>query len=82
MKLSIVIPCKSQSETCFSNIQKIGIPYFDSLGIDYEFLVVIDGSDEKNISLAEVWITKFDHRVKVLPYEDKLGKGHTCFSVP
>ena len=54
MKLSIVIPCKSQSETCFSNIQKIGIPYFDSLGIDYEFLVVIDGSDEKNISLAEV----------------------------
>ena len=76
MKLSIVIPCKSQSETCFSNIQKVGIPYFDSLGIDYEFLVVIDGSDEKNISLSEVWITKFDHRVKVLPYEDKLGKGH------
>ena len=59
MKISIVIPCKNQSETCFSNIEKVGLPYFESLGVDFEFLVVLDGSDDKNVSLAEMLIEKF-----------------------
>ncbi|MBR6866459.1 MAG: hypothetical protein IKM80_04375 [Bacilli bacterium] len=74
MKLSIVIPCKNQTATCFENIEKVGLPYFETLGIDYEFLVVLDGSDDKNVSLAEVLMAKFDHRVKALPYENKFGK--------
>jgi dolichyl-phosphate beta-glucosyltransferase len=76
MKISIVIPCKNQTETCFENIEKVGLPYFNSLGVDYEFLVVLDGSDDKNVSLAEVLIGKFDEHVKILPRENKLGKGH------
>lgn len=76
MKISIVIPCKNQTETCFENIEKVGLPYFATLGVDYEFLVVLDGSDDKNVSLAQILIEKFDERVKILPYEDKLGKGH------
>ena len=76
MKISIVIPCKNQTETCFENIEKIGLPYFESLGLDFEFLVVLDGSDDKNVSLAEMLIEKFDEHVKILPYEKKFGKGH------
>lgn len=76
MKLSVVIPCKNQSAVLFSNIEKLGIPYFDALKIDYEFLLVIDGSDEENIKIANEKMADMPKQIKLVDYEPKLGKGH------
>lgn len=76
MKLSVVIPCKNQSAVLFENIEKLGIPYFDSLKVDYEFLIVIDGSNEENIKIANEKMVSMPKEIKLVAYEPKLGKGH------
>lgn len=76
MKLTVVIPCKNQSQQLFDNIVKEGLPYFDSLGIDYEFLLVIDGSNEENVSIANERMKEMPSNVRLAEYEPKVGKGH------
>lgn len=76
MKISVVFPCKNQSEKLLRNIFEKGLPFFDALGCTYEFLIVLDGSDEKNRALVEEKKTSLPLQVKVLPFEMKLGKGH------
>ena len=76
MKISVVFPCKNQSKKLLANIEKKGLPFFDSLGLTYEFLIVTDGSDEKNEKEMEEGVRKLPLQVKLLPFERKLGKGH------
>lgn len=76
MKLTVVVPCKNQSQQLFDNIIKLGIPYFGSLGIDYEFLLVIDGSNEENIKIAEERMKEMPSNIRLAEYENKIGKGH------
>ena len=76
MKLTVVIPCKNQSQQLFDNIVKVGLPYFGSLEIDYEFLLVIDGSNEENVSIANERMKEMPSNVRLAEYEAKVGKGH------
>ena len=76
MKISVVFPCKNQSEKLLRNIFEKGLPFFDSLGYTYEFLIVLDGSSEKNRALVEERKGSLPLQAKVLPFEMKLGKGH------
>ena len=74
MKISVIFPCKNQSKKLLANIEKKGLPFFDSLGLTYEFLIVTDGSDEKNEKEMEEGVRKLPLQVKLLPFERKLGK--------
>lgn len=76
MKLSVVFPSKNQSEKLFKNIKEQALPYFVSLGIDFEFLICIDASNEENQKIAEQEMVGMPDNVKLLSYQDHPGKGH------
>lgn len=76
MKLSVIFPCKNQTSKLLKNIREKGLPFFDALGLTYEFLIVIDGSNEKYRKEMEEAIKELPLQVKLVPFEDKLGKGH------
>lgn len=76
MKLSVIFPCKDQSEKLLKNIEEKGLPYFDSLGISYEFLIVYDGSNEEEKRKMEEGVKKLPLQVKLVPYSPQKGKGH------
>lgn len=76
MKISVIFPCKDQSEKLLKNLEAKGLPYFDSLGIAYEFLIVYDGSNEEEKKLMEEGVKKLPMQVKLLPYSPQKGKGH------
>lgn len=77
MKLSIVIPVKDQTAKLKSNLLEKGLPFFDSLGIAYDVIVVSDGSSkEEQASLERLFEEgAFPIQVHLLPYEDRKGKG-------
>lgn len=76
MKLDVIFPVKNQTTKLLKNIEEKGIPYFDSLGIAYDFLIVSDHSDEASQKALEEGIKKLPLQVKLVPYEDIPGKGH------
>lgn len=76
MKLSVVFPVRNQSDKLLPNIVNKALPYFDKLGITYEFIIVDDGSDEPNRLTLEQAMAKMPMQVKLLPYENHSGKGH------
>lgn len=76
MKLDVVIPVKNQTAKLLKHLKEIGVPYFDSLGIAYDILIVSDHSDEPSQKALEEGIKKMPLQVKLVPYEDIAGKGH------
>lgn len=76
MKLSVIFPVKNQSAKLLENLEKKGFPYFDSLGITYEMIIVDDGSDLPNQGILNDAIKTLPLQVKLLPWEDHSGKGH------
>lgn len=76
MKLSVVFPVKNQTAKLVANLKSKAIPYYDSLGIDYELLIVSDGSDEPNQNAMMLAMQSLPKQVKLIPYENHKGKGH------
>ncbi|MCR4562445.1 MAG: glycosyltransferase, partial [Bacilli bacterium] len=76
MKISVVFPVKNQTAKLLKNIRERALPYYDSLGIAYDFLIVYDGSDLENKNLMEEEAKTLPLQVKLVPYEDHKGKGH------
>jgi dolichyl-phosphate beta-glucosyltransferase len=76
MKISVVLPVKNQTAKLVSNLQSKVLPYYDSLGIDYEVLIVSDGSDEPNQNAMILAMESMPKQVKLVPYENHKGKGH------
>lgn len=69
--LSIIIPCYNEARCLKQNIEQKVIPYFNSLNIDYELIIVNDGSNDN----TEEIIKSIDGVVKV-SYADNHGKGY------
>lgn len=77
MKITVVFPVKNQTAKLLANIEKMALPYYDSLkNITYEFLICSDGSDEPNQKAMEEAAKKFPLQIKLLSYENHKGKGH------
>jgi dolichyl-phosphate beta-glucosyltransferase len=76
MKLSVIFPVKNQTAKLLANLKSKAIPFYDSLGIDYEFLIVSDGSDEPNQNAMVLAMKEMPKQVKLVPYEAHSGKGH------
>lgn len=75
MKITIVLPTKNQTAKLLVGLNKIK-DYFDQGNIDYDVLIVTDGSDEPNQKAMEAAAPSFPLNVRLLPYENHSGKGH------
>jgi dolichyl-phosphate beta-glucosyltransferase len=76
MKISVIFPVKDQTDKLVANLRTKAIPFYDSLGVDYEFLIVDDGSDLANQSAMILAMQTMPKRVRLVPYESQKGKGH------
>jgi dolichyl-phosphate beta-glucosyltransferase len=76
MKISVVLPVKNQTAKLVGNLKSKVLPYYDSLGIDYEILIVSDGSDEPNQNAMILAMQTMPKQVKLVSYENHKGKGH------
>jgi len=76
MKLSVIFPVKNQTAKLVANIKTKAIPYYDSLGLDYEFLIVSDGSDEPNQKAMALALKEMPKQVRLVSYQNHAGKGH------
>ena len=76
MKLSLLFPCKDQSERLLENLKNIVIPYFDKQNIEYEIMVCLDGSNEEQLKIFDEGKDKLGKEVIVTEYQAKRGKGH------
>ena len=69
MKFSIIIPCYNESQDIVKNVDKIK-DYLASKNLDYELLLVNDGSKDNTKEVIESI-----PNVKALSYEPNRGKG-------
>ena len=74
MELSILIPEKNQTEKLLSHLLDGGLAFFDSLGIEYEILVISDGSSEEDVKALHEGLKGFPKNVRALPHIDQKGK--------
>ena len=74
MKLSVIIPDKNQSKTFLPNLRNVFLPYFDSLGITYDVLIVADGSNEEEWNILRN--EEFPGHVHLLDDDGLKGKGN------
>jgi len=73
--LSLVIPCFDEEDTFAESMQRI-TGYLDSLGIDYEIILVEDKSRDNTRELIKE-LVKRKRRVSAIFHEKNLGKGRT-----
>ncbi len=76
MKLDVVIAIKNQSEKLLKNLKALGVPYFDSLGIDYDFIIVCNASTEQEQKILWDGAKELPPQVHLLPHTPIPGKGH------
>lgn len=71
-RLSVVVPAFNQESTIFSNVRTIATR-LQTLGIDFEMIVVSDGSLDNTYDEAQ---RARDDRIRVLDYGRNMGKGY------
>ncbi len=76
MKIDFIFPVKNQTAKLLKNLSEKGIPYFDSLGITYDIIIVSDASNEAEQNAMLQGMKNMPLQVKLLPYENIPGKGH------
>lgn len=69
--LSVIIPCYNESKCLKHNIEDIVIPYFNNLNIDYEIILVNDGSSDNTKEIMK----EIKGAINV-SYDDNHGKGY------
>ncbi len=72
MFLSIVIPAYKQEKTISKDLKKIQ-QSLNTLGYEYEIIVVIDGAKS---SIRKTLLPRPSPAIKILSYEQNQGKGH------
>lgn len=70
MKISIIIPCYNESRNIKTNVENKVIPFMEELKIDYEIIVVNDGSKDNTGD-----IIKDIKNIKAISYLPNRGKG-------
>lgn len=74
--ISIIIPAYNEEKTIAKTIRVLG-DFFDRESLDYELVVVSDGSADGTYEIAKAAADKLENgRVRVFSYDDNRGKGH------
>ncbi len=76
MKIDFIFPVKNQTAKLLKNLKEKGIPYFDSLDVTYDVIIVSDASNEAEQNAMVEGMKNMPLQVKLLPYENIPGKGH------
>lgn len=76
MKLDVLIPVRNQTTKLLANLRNKVLPYFDSKDITYDILICSDHSNAQEQAALVEGLKAFPPQVKLLPYEDKAGKGY------
>jgi glycosyltransferase involved in cell wall biosynthesis len=71
-KISIIIPAYNEGRYIYNNLQEF-VRIFSKLGIDFEIIVVDDGSTDNTLQEAN---KLDDNRLKVVSYNKNQGKGY------
>jgi dolichyl-phosphate beta-glucosyltransferase len=71
--LSVIFPCFNEEARLPASLQRVR-EYLDGRGVDWEILVVDDGSSDRTVAVAEA-AAAADPRVRVLSYGENRGKG-------
>ncbi|OPZ32431.1 MAG: Glycosyl transferase family 2 [Tenericutes bacterium ADurb.BinA155] len=75
MKIDVIIPVRNQTEKLLRNLASDIIPYFDGTGLAYDILICADHSSQEELEKLQKGLASMPAQVKLLPYEDKPGKG-------
>jgi dolichyl-phosphate beta-glucosyltransferase len=75
MKLDVIIPVRNQTGKLLRNLQQKVLPYFDKVGVTYDVLICSDYSNAEQQAALVEGLKGFPVQVKLLPYENKPGKG-------
>lgn len=70
MLLSIIIPCYNEAKAIKNNVEEKVIPFLKTLGINYELILVNDGSKDETME-----VIKTIDGVIAIGYETNRGKG-------
>ena len=71
--LSVIVPAYHQERTIGQDVRNIDLALSHLEGIDYEIIVVIDGTDDETLAHAKKAAGK---RTRVVGYEHNRGKGY------
>ncbi len=72
MKLSIIIPVYNEEKTILEILNRLMAVNF---GIDYEIIVIDDGSTDSTAKVIESGIKNYESRIRVIHQEKNQGKG-------
>lgn len=75
-KLSLIIPCYNEGEKLEKNIETIVSYMEETFLIDYEIIIVNDGSTDNTIDDVLHLKEKYPHIIKLIHYKDNKGKGY------
>ncbi|MFN4227553.1 MAG: dolichyl-phosphate beta-glucosyltransferase [Candidatus Ratteibacteria bacterium] len=73
MEISIIVPAYNEEKRILKTIEKI-YKYFAEKNLDFEIIVVDDGSKDKTIEVVEE-LSKDKKEVKILKHPKNMGKG-------
>lgn len=73
MEISIIIPCYNEEKRIKKTLEKIW-EYFKSKEIDFEIIVVDDGSRDKTVEIVEKW-KEGKENIKLIKHPKNKGKG-------
>jgi len=72
-KLSIIVPCYNEGRKIRDNLEKKVLPFLDSRALDYEIILVNDGSKDNT---KDVFAALKIDNVRALGYDANRGKGY------
>ncbi len=73
--ISVVIPAYKAEKIIAKNLTNVK-KVLDQTRYDYEIICVVDGKVDETFKKAEKVALKYPDKVKIIGYEDNLGKGH------
>lgn len=75
-KLSLIIPCYNEGKKLTKNVEKIVSFMEENFLIDYEIMIVNDGSTDNTIDDVLLLKEKYPNIIRLIHYKDNKGKGY------
>ena len=73
-ELTILVPVYNEEKRLPSCLDGL-LSYMEGTKIDYEILVSADGCTDRTVEIAEEYSRKYEGRIRVVSFPERLGKG-------
>ncbi len=78
-ELTIIIPAYNEERRISRTVHKYA-KYFNKTGIDYEILVIVNGSKDKTNNVVSKLCKKYPTVLRYIEYKEKIGKGGAVYN--